>query len=134
MKSGFNEKLFSSNEISGIGAVGTVRLLRGGVARALNFVGRALSYTTARAYGCFLLSFGGVSLLVGMTLDMTFVQNRSGGLLDFLFESEFFGSFFLFSSLFDTLLGGRSGGGFEIFSSKDGSNSDQCRKQCGKKA
>ena len=67
MKSGFssfNERLFSSKEISSVGTVGTMRLLRGGVARLLNFVGRCLSYTSTRSYGCFLMSFGGLSLLL----------------------------------------------------------------------
>ena len=62
--SGFNEKLFSSKEISSIGTVGTMRLLRGGIAKTLNFLGRALSYTSARSYGCFFLSFGIVSLFL----------------------------------------------------------------------
>lgn len=64
--SAFNEKLVSSKEISSIGTVGTLRLLRGGVAKVLNFIGRALSYTSARAYGCFLLSFGIVSLFLDL--------------------------------------------------------------------
>lgn len=67
MKSGFsslNELLFSSKEISSVGTVGTMRLLRGGAARLLNFVGRCLSYTSTRSYGCFLMSFGGLSLLL----------------------------------------------------------------------
>ena len=61
---GFNGKLFSSREISGVGAAGTMRLLRGGAARFLNFIGRCLSYTATRAYGCFLMSFGFLSLLL----------------------------------------------------------------------
>ena len=62
--SGFNERIFSAKEISSVGAVGTMRILRGGAARILNFIGRCLCYTTARAYGCFLMSFGGLSLLL----------------------------------------------------------------------
>ncbi len=61
---GLNEKLFSTREISSVGTVGTMRLLRGGAARFLNFIGRCLSYTTTRAYGCFLMSFGFLSLLL----------------------------------------------------------------------
>ena len=61
--SSFNERLFSAKEISSVGTVGTMRLLRGGAARIFNFIGRCLSYTSARAYGCFLMSFGGLSLL-----------------------------------------------------------------------
>lgn len=59
-----NEKLFSSCEISSIGKVGTMSLLHGAPAKLLNFIGRALAYTEARAYGCFLLSFGIASLLL----------------------------------------------------------------------
>lgn len=69
MKHGFtklNEKLFLSKEISGIGSAGTLRLLRGSVARMLNFIGRSLSYTSTRSYGSFLLSFGIVSLLLNL--------------------------------------------------------------------
>ena len=64
---GFNEKLFSSREISSVGTVGTMRLLRGGAARLLNFIGRCLSYTSTRAYGCFLMSFGLLSLLLHLS-------------------------------------------------------------------
>lgn len=62
--SDINEKLFSSCEVSGIGTVGTMSLLRGRMAKLLNFIGRALAYTSARAYGCFLLSFGISALLL----------------------------------------------------------------------
>ena len=62
--SNFNEKLFSSGEISSIGTVGTMRLLRGGVARFLNFLGRSLAYSSTRSYGCFLISFGFLSLVL----------------------------------------------------------------------
>lgn len=60
----FNEKMLSSREISGIGMIGTMRLLRGKVAKGLNYIGRCLSYTSTRAYGCFLLSFGMLSLIL----------------------------------------------------------------------
>ena len=56
-----NEKIFSSREISGIGSAGTLRLLRGKSSRMLNFLGRCISYTSTRSYGCFLLSFGMLS-------------------------------------------------------------------------
>ena len=59
-----NEKIFSSREISGIGSAGTLRLLRGKSSRMLNFLGRCISYTSTRSYGCFLLSFGMLSLLL----------------------------------------------------------------------
>ena len=62
--SSFNERVFSAREISSVGTVGTMRILRGGVARILNFIGRCLSYTSTRSYGCFLISFGGLSLLL----------------------------------------------------------------------
>jgi len=69
MKHGFsrlNERVFSSREISGIGAVGTLRLLRGKGSKILNFLGRCISYTSTRSYGSFLLSFGIVSLLLDL--------------------------------------------------------------------
>ena len=59
-----NEKLFSSVEISSIGTVGTLRLLRGVIARFFNFITKSLAYTTARSYGFFFLSFGLFSLLL----------------------------------------------------------------------
>lgn len=62
--SDINEKLFSSCEISSIGTVGTMSLLHGRMAKFLNFIGRALAYTSARAYGCFMLSFGMSALLL----------------------------------------------------------------------
>ena len=61
-----NERLFSSKEISGIGTLGTMRLLRGKVAKFLNFVGRSFAYSSTRSYGCFLLSFGIMSLLLNL--------------------------------------------------------------------
>lgn len=67
MKSFFsdiNEKLFSSCEVSGIGTIGTMSLLHGRMAKLLNFIGRTLAYTSTRAYGCFLLSFGISALLL----------------------------------------------------------------------
>ena len=62
--SDINEKLFSSCEISSIGAVGTMSLLHGKMAKFFNFIGRALAYTSTRSYGCFLLSFGIAALLL----------------------------------------------------------------------
>lgn len=61
-----NERAFSSKEISGIGAVGTLRLLRGKGSKILNFLGRCISYTSTRSYGSFLLSFGILSLLLNL--------------------------------------------------------------------
>ena len=61
-----NEKLFSSREISGIGSAGTLRLLRGKSSRMLNFLGRCIAYTSTRSYGCFLLAFGMLSLLLNL--------------------------------------------------------------------
>ena len=61
-----NERVFSSKEISGIGAVGTLRLLRGKGSKILNFLGRCISYTSTRSYGSFLLSFGILSLLLSL--------------------------------------------------------------------
>ena len=61
-----NERLFSSVEISSIGTVGTLRLLRGGVARFFSFITRSLAYTSVRSYGCFFLSFGILSLLLNL--------------------------------------------------------------------
>ena len=64
--SDINEKLFSSCELSSIGRVGTMSLLHGRVAKILNFIGRALAYTQARAYGCFMLSFGLATMLMNI--------------------------------------------------------------------
>ena len=64
--SDINEKLFSSCEISSIGRVGTMSLLHGRIAKALNFIGRAFAYTQTRAYGCFLLSFGLLTMLMNI--------------------------------------------------------------------
>ena len=58
-----NERIFSIKEISGIGAA---RILKGRVARFLNFLGRSLAYSSTRSYGCFLLSFGLFSLLLNL--------------------------------------------------------------------
>lgn len=69
MKSKFselNEKIFSSTEISGFGAIGRIKLLRGKLFRFTSFFGRFLSYTSTRSYGCFLLSFGIMSLLLNL--------------------------------------------------------------------
>ena len=41
-------------------------LLHGRVAKILNFIGRALAYTQARAYGCFMLSFGLATMLMNI--------------------------------------------------------------------
>ncbi len=60
----FNEKICFSKEISSIGSIGTVRLLKGGVAKFLNSVGRLFAYASTRTYGSFLLSFGLVSLFL----------------------------------------------------------------------
>ena len=56
-----NEKIFSGKEISGIGAA---KILKGKAARALNFLGRSFAYSSTRSYGCFMLSFGLLSLLL----------------------------------------------------------------------
>ncbi len=60
----FNEKVFYSKEISSIGTLGTVKLLKGGAARILNAIGRSFAYASTRAYGAFMLSFGLVSLFL----------------------------------------------------------------------
>ena len=62
----FNEWLFGSKEMSGIGTAGTMSLLRGKATKFLNFAGRTLSYTSARSYGFFLLSFGILNLLLNL--------------------------------------------------------------------
>ena len=62
--SAFNEKICFSKEISSIGTVGRVRLLKGGAAKFLNFIGRSFAYASTRTYGCFMLSFGLVSLFL----------------------------------------------------------------------
>ena len=62
--SSLNEKLYKSVEISSIGTAGTVRLLKGKAAKFLNFIGRSLAYTSTRSYGCFILSFGLMSLFL----------------------------------------------------------------------
>ena len=63
---GFNEKVFSSHEINGIGIIRTKNLLRGKLVKFLNFIGRSLSYSSTRSYGAFLLSFGILSLLLNL--------------------------------------------------------------------
>ena len=60
----FNEKLFFSHEISHTGTAATVKILRGKTARFLNFLGRSLSYTSTRAYGSFMISFGLLSIFL----------------------------------------------------------------------
>lgn len=60
----FNDELFSTKSISGIGTAGTIKLLRGRFAKFLNFLGRSLSYTSTRSYGSFLLSFGLLTVLL----------------------------------------------------------------------
>lgn len=65
--SGINERLFASKEISSIGTVGTMRILRGKPTKLLNFLGRILSYTSIRSYGCFILSFGLASLILNLS-------------------------------------------------------------------
>ncbi len=62
--SDFNEKICFSKEISSIGSVGTVRLLKGGAAKFLNYIGRCFAYASTRTYGAFMLSFGLVSLFL----------------------------------------------------------------------
>lgn len=67
MKKGFLKlcaRLFSSAEISGVGTVGTMRLLRGRGAKTLNYIGKIFAYTKTRSYGLFFLSFGLLSLLL----------------------------------------------------------------------
>ena len=51
----------AEKEISG---VGTVRLLKGRLAKFLNYVGRTLAYSSTRTYGAFFLSFGLLSLFL----------------------------------------------------------------------
>jgi len=62
--SSLNDKLYKSVEISSIGTVGTVRLLKGKAAKLLNFIGRSFAYSSTRSYGSFILSFGLMSLLL----------------------------------------------------------------------
>ena len=66
-KSSANEKIYSSKEISGIGTLGTMRLLKGKVAKFLNYIGRSFAYSSTRSYGTFLLSFGIMSLLLNLS-------------------------------------------------------------------
>ena len=54
-KSPLSERVFFTKEISGIAAA---KVLKGKLARALNFLGRSFAYSSTRSYGCFLLSFG----------------------------------------------------------------------------
>ena len=58
-----NERLFASKEVGGMG---NVNFLRGKFVRGINILGRCLSYSSTRSYGCFLLSFGIMSLLLGL--------------------------------------------------------------------
>ena len=77
LKSGFshfNESIFSAKEISGLGKAGTVKLLKGGIARVLNFIGNLFSYTSTRVYGFFLLAFGFASLFMQLA-QYYFVEN-----------------------------------------------------------
>jgi len=60
----FNDKLFRSKEISGIGAVGTVRLLKGKIVKFFNYIGRSIAYSSTRSFGSFILSFGLMSLFL----------------------------------------------------------------------
>lgn len=60
-KNKIEDILMSDREISG---VGTVRLLKGRLARFLNRLGRALAYSSTRTYGAFFLSFGLLSLFL----------------------------------------------------------------------
>ncbi len=62
--SSFNEKLFRSKEISSIGTVGTVRLLKGKIVKLLNYIGRSIAYSSTRSFGSFILSFGLMSLFL----------------------------------------------------------------------
>ena len=62
--SSLNEKLFRSKEISGLGAIGTIRLLKGKIVRLLNYIGRSMAYSSTRSYGSFFLSFGLMSLFL----------------------------------------------------------------------
>ena len=66
-KSSVNEKIYSTKEISGIGKMGTVRLLKGKAAKFLNFIGRSFAYSSTRSYGTFFLSFGIMSLLLNLS-------------------------------------------------------------------
>ncbi len=62
--SAINEKICFSKEVSSIGTAGAVKLLKGGAAKFLNYIGRSFAYASTRTYGCFLLSFGLVSLFL----------------------------------------------------------------------
>lgn len=62
--SSFNGKLFRSKEISSIGTVGTVRLLKGKIVKLLNYIGRSIAYSSTRSFGSFILSFGLMSLFL----------------------------------------------------------------------
>ncbi len=50
--------VFNSKEISGMGMISTMRILRGGLSRWLKLIGGALSYSSTRTYGSFTLAFG----------------------------------------------------------------------------
>lgn len=80
LKSGFskfNERLFSEKEISGIGRIGTVKLLKGNVAKVLNFIANMFSYTSTRAYGFFLLAFGFSSLFTQLAQHYFVAEYRT---------------------------------------------------------
>lgn len=59
-------RVLSSKEISGIGSMGTMRLLKGRFAKAMNYVGHIFSYSSSRSYGCFFLSFGLLTLFLNL--------------------------------------------------------------------
>ena len=63
-KNSFMEKLFFSKEISGIGPRATIKFARSGVTKFFSFIGKMFSYTSARAYGSFFLSFGLLGLIL----------------------------------------------------------------------
>lgn len=63
-KSSFNEKLFSSKELSGIGSHATIKLTRSGFTKFFSLVSKTFAYTSVRAYGSFFLSFGLLGLIL----------------------------------------------------------------------
>lgn len=80
LKSGFArlcERLFSEKEISGIGRIGTMKLLKGNAAKILNFIGNLFSYTSTRAYGFFLLAFGFSSLFMQLAQHYFVAEYRT---------------------------------------------------------
>lgn len=70
----FNESIFTSREISGIGTRRTMGLLRGRTAKILNFISKSITYSSTRSFGCFFLSFGFLSLLLNLG-EYYFVEN-----------------------------------------------------------